>query len=143
MSETAETPDAIPGVEARRCLTVYHDGSCPLCQREIAVVKSLHGTADISFADVSQLGPDQQPADDLTARDAMARFHVRRADGTLLSGAAAFIEMWSFSPRLRRLGSLGKSPFAVRMLDSVYGGFLRVRPVLAKALRRYDGWRKT
>jgi hypothetical protein len=34
----------------------------------------------------------------------MARMHVRRADGTLLSRAAAFAEMWWYMPGFRLLG---------------------------------------
>lgn len=130
------TKDAPPA-----CMTIYHDGSCPLCQREIALVKSLTNDGAIAFRDVSTLEAQEHVAADLTAADAMGRFHVRRADGTLVSGAAAFIEMWSVSPRLRFLSVVGRSRTAVAMLDGVYGVFLKARPSLSRALRRYDQWR--
>lgn len=123
------------------CMTVYHDGSCPLCQREISLIQSLTSGQQVVFSDVSQIPPDARVAVDLTAADAMRRFHVRRADGSLVSGAAAFIEMWSMSPRVRLLAKLGSVPVAVRMLDAVYVAFLRVRPPLSAALTRYDRWR--
>jgi predicted DCC family thiol-disulfide oxidoreductase YuxK len=123
------------------CLTVYHDGSCPLCQREIALVKSLAHQGAIEFRDVSSRDAGEQVEADLTAADAMGRFHVRRADGTLLSGAAAFIAMWSASPRLRFLSVIGRSRTAVAMLDGIYAVFLKLRPSLSQALRRYDQWR--
>ncbi len=123
------------------CLTVYHDGSCPLCQREIAFMKSITPSDQVVFTDVSSLGAGERVTSDLTATDAMRRFHVRRADGQLVSGAAAFVTMWSASPKLRWLAVIGNSPRAVRALDVFYGGFLRVRPPLSKALRRYDAWR--
>lgn len=123
------------------CLTVYHDGSCPLCQREIALAQSLtHGHA-IAFVDVSGLPDMGHVAPDLSASDAMRRFHVRRADGTLLHGAAAFIEMWSTSAKLKWLAPLGSSRRVVAVLDFLYGGFLRLRPALSAALKRYDRWK--
>ncbi len=123
------------------CLTVFHDGSCPLCQREIALAKSLTGGVGVAFRDVSGLaGGDVAPG--LSARAAMQRFHVQRADGTLLSGAAAFLEMWGASPRLRFAKKIQNSPRAVAALDRLYGAFLLARPRLSRGLRRYDAWRK-
>lgn len=127
------------GVQA--CLTVFHDGSCPLCQREIALAKSLTGGVGVAFRDVSQ-SADGDVAPGLTAGDAMKRFHVQRADGTLISGAAAFLEMWSASPRLRSMKTIQNSPRAVAVLDRLYGAFLVVRPRLSRGLGRYDAWRR-
>ncbi len=122
------------------CLTIYHDGSCALCQREIALVSKLDAAKDVAFADVSGLD-DADVAPGLSASAAMKRFHVRRADGTLLSGPAAFIEMWSLAPRLRFLKRLQQSPRTLAALDRVYGGFLVIRPTISRALGRYDAWR--
>ncbi|PPC87212.1 MAG: hypothetical protein CTY31_00520 [Hyphomicrobium sp.] len=142
----AKTPGVSSGLHPTQepqqaCLTVYHDGSCPLCQREIALVKSLAHEGAIAFQDVSMREASEKVAADLTAADAMGRFHVRRADGTLLSGAAAFIAMWSASPRLRFLSVVGRSRTAVAILDGLYFVFLKLRPQLSQALRRYDQWR--
>ena len=126
---------------AQTCLTVYHDGSCPLCQREMALVKSLTRDGAIAFRDVSASDAQEYVAADLTAADAMGRFHVRRADGTLLNGASAFIEMWSASPRLRFLSVVGRSRVAVAVLDAIYAVFLQLRPALSRTLGRYDRWR--
>lgn len=70
-------------------LTVYYDGACPLCRREIAFYSSRRGAGAIRFVDAS----DTDPAlgSDLDRCAALARFHVRRADGRLVSGAAGFI----------------------------------------------------
>jgi predicted DCC family thiol-disulfide oxidoreductase YuxK len=138
-ADTRPSDARAAGVQA--CLTVFHDGSCPLCQREIALAKSLTGGVGVAFRDVSALaGGEVAPG--LTAHDAMKRFHMQRADGTLISGAAAFLEMWSASPRLRFMKTIQNSPRAVAALDRLYGAFLVVRPWLSRGLGRYDAWRK-
>ena len=72
-------------------LTVYHDGSCPVCRLEIGHFRSQPGAARIDFIDVSP--PDVDPGPDLPRDKAMGRFHVRLPNGELRSGGAAFVEI--------------------------------------------------
>ena len=72
-------------------LTVYFDGSCPLCRREIAFYRRLRGAERLQWLDVSAGAPLGQ---DLSCEAAMRRFHVRDAQGRLLSGGAAFARLW-------------------------------------------------
>lgn len=107
-------------------LDVYYDGGCPVCSREIAVYRARPGAAgfrfvDVSAADPAALGPG------LTRAAALARMHVRRPDGTLLSGAAAFAEMWRRMPGLGWLGRLLAVPGVDALAEVAYRGFLRVR----------------
>lgn len=118
------------------CLTVYHDGTCPLCRREMALAKRV--TEDVAFVDVSGAGATEV-APGLTGDAAMQRFHVRLANGETLSGAAAFLEMWSQSPGLYWLRRWNRRPWLVRGLDAVYSVFLRVRPTISGVLRRFEG----
>ncbi len=55
--------------------------------------------------------------------------HVRRADGTLLSGAAAFAEMWQRMPGFTWLGRLVALPPVRGIAELAYRGFLRARRV--------------
>ena len=117
------------------CLTVFHDGTCPLCRREMALARRV--TEGVAFVDVSGAGSGEV-SPGLSGDDAMQRFHVRRANGETLSGAAAFLEMWSQSPRLSWLrGWIGR-PWLVRGLDVIYSLFLRVRPAISGLLRRFE-----
>ena len=82
-------------------LTIYYDGSCPLCQREIAFYRRNPASHALAWVDVSQpavLGAG------LDCAQAMARFHVRTADGQLFDGAAAFSQLWRRLPGWRLLG---------------------------------------
>ena len=84
-------------------LTVYYDGSCPLCRSEIGLYRKAQGSNRIDFVDVSAI-EGRAVAPDLTQADAMARFHVRKSDGALASGAAGFAQLWLTLPRWKWLG---------------------------------------
>jgi predicted DCC family thiol-disulfide oxidoreductase YuxK len=122
--------------ETSECLTVFHDGSCPLCRREIGLARRV--TESVEFIDVSRAGTNEI-VPGLRGDVAMQRFHVRRADGEILSGAAAFIEMWSHAPRLKWMRQVARHRWLVWLLDKVYGLFLYLRPAISGLLRRWDG----
>lgn len=115
-------------------LTVFHDGSCPLCEVEIGYMKRQSGADRIAFVDVSQV--NVVLPDGLTRDAAMQRFHVADMDGQLHSGAAAFMHLWARFPRLKWLAWLGRLPGMGFALEQVYRNFLRIRPRLSAALRR-------
>ncbi|MEG3170652.1 DUF393 domain-containing protein [Sphingomonas sp. ZB1N12] len=114
-------------------LTVWHDGGCPLCRREIALMRRLDRRGAIDFVDASN-GETSCPID----RSAMlARFHAREGD-RMLSGAAAFAAMWRAIPLLRPLGLAARNPVVLAGLERVYRAFLHVRPRLQSAARKID-----
>lgn len=116
-------------VEGAMSLTVYHDGACPLCRREIALMRRLDRRRRIAFVDVA----DPATACPIDRRAALARFHAVE-DGRVLSGAAAFAAMWRVIPVLRPLGLIARSPTVLSVLDRLYTRFLQVRPRLQRWL---------
>jgi len=110
-------------------VTVWHDGDCPLCRREIALMRRLDARGAITFVDVA--GPAACPLD---RAEMLARFHAREADGPLLSGAAAFAAMWRAIPVLRPLGEAARSRLVLSLLERLYRRFLHVRPHLQRWL---------
>ena len=112
-------------------LVVYHDGSCPLCEREIAFFRRRVDRTAVLFEDVS-LWTAGQGHDGLTAESAMARFHVRDTDGRLLSGARAFAALWRVTPGLRVAGRIGSFGPIAAVLEVAYRTFLRFRPALQR-----------
>ncbi|MDE8345781.1 MAG: DUF393 domain-containing protein [Acidocella sp.] len=107
-------------------LTVYYDGGCPVCAREINLYRNRPGCRSFVWVDVMQadevtLGPG------LSREAARARMHVRRADGTLIAGAAAFAEIWRGMPGLRSLGKLLTVPPFSIFAELGYRVFLRAR----------------
>ena len=116
-------------------LTVYHDGACPLCSLEIAHYARQEGAERLDFEDVSR--EEAQTGAGLTREVALRRFHVRRADGTVLSGAAGFAEIWKTLPRWRWAGRIAALPGVVHVLELFYRAFLPLRPHLARLVSRY------
>jgi predicted DCC family thiol-disulfide oxidoreductase YuxK len=117
MTQPIPTPEPIQ---------VFYDGGCPVCSREIAFYRARPGLDGFDWIDVSTAAPEAL-GPGLTRDAALARMHVRRADGTLVSGAAAFAEMWRRMPRLRWLGMLLSAPPFGALAELGYRGFLRVR----------------
>jgi len=107
--------------------TVYFDGACPVCRKEIAHYRRQRGSESIAWVDASscdeaELGPG------LDRSVVLSRFHVRNADGTLTSGAAAFVAIWRRLPAFAWLAALTSSRPVLALLEAGYSIFLRVRP---------------
>jgi ubiquinone biosynthesis monooxygenase Coq7 len=107
---------------------VYYDGGCPLCRAEIANYQRAEGGDSLHWVDANGCGPAELGAG-LARPAALARLHVRRADGTLVQGAAAFAEIWSALPRWRWLAKIARLPVVLPLLDLGYTVFLRLRPL--------------
>lgn len=111
--------------------TVYYDGACPLCAREIAFYRRRSGAERMDWVDVAA-SPDAQVAPGLTREAALARFHARREDGVLVSGGAAFAEIMARLDRLRFIGRALRRRPLVDLLDFAYRAFLPIRPRLQR-----------
>jgi predicted DCC family thiol-disulfide oxidoreductase YuxK len=106
--------------------TVYFDGACPVCRREIDHYRRQAHSAPVAWVDVSTCRPTDLGAD-LDRAAALARMHVRRADGQLVSGAAAFAEIWRHLPAYAWLARLAAWPPLLVVMEAGYVGFLELR----------------
>lgn len=114
-------------------LTVFYDGACPLCTREIGFYRRQHGARNIRWVDVSGDCVTDLPGG-LDRSTALRRFHVVQAGGTLLSGARAFAEVWANLPAFSPLGRLAKVKPVTIVLEHAYRGLLFVRPFYQRLL---------
>jgi len=112
-------------------VNVWFDGACPLCRREIGLMRSLDRRGRLRFIDVA----NDDAACPLDRETLLARFHAQEAGGPIVSGAAAFAAMWRAIPLLRPLGLLARIPAVLWMLERLYLLFLRVRPRLQRWAR--------
>lgn len=126
---------------ASSTLRVYYDGGCPLCRAEIASYQRTEGAEALRWVDADGCSLPELGAG-LDRHTALARMHVRRADGTLVQGAAAFVEIWSALPRWRWLARLARLPGALPLLELAYRVFLRIRPLWRPARVSADSQRR-
>jgi len=110
--------------------TVYYDGSCPLCRAEIGYYRRTDRVDALCFVDVSE--PAAETPQGITRQRAMERFHVRASDGRVLSGAAAFVEVWTRFPAWRWAVRATSLPGALAALELGYRMFLPIRPIISR-----------
>ncbi len=106
--------------------TVFFDGGCPICSREIAFYQKQSGADTVAWIDITRCEDDALPQG-VTRAAAMARFHVQTSSG-LHHGAAAFIALWKSLPRFQIAGKLLSIPPLPWLLERAYRIFLIVRP---------------
>lgn len=107
--------------------TVFYDGSCPLCGREIAHYRRLRGSNNLLWVDISS-NEVALMAYGLDKERAMARFHVMDAHGTWHTGAFAFAELWSQLLGYRWLALIVMKLRLLNFMDKVYSRFAAWRP---------------
>ena len=116
-------------------ITVYYDGACPLCAREVAFYRRRRGGDRLNWVDVSAI-EDQEVAPGLSKSAALSRFHVRKSDGQMVSGGLAFAALWHALPAFRPVGRLFGSPPLSWLLELSYILFLRFRPQMQQLASR-------
>jgi predicted DCC family thiol-disulfide oxidoreductase YuxK len=104
----------------------FYDGGCPLCRREIAHYQRIDRAGRISWVDINA-NPQVLTAYNLSREQAMKRMHVRETDGSMVSGARAFIALWQRMPRYRPLAWLVSLPAILWIAERVYDVFARWR----------------
>ena len=125
MGETAN----MKPLEANPQLTIFYDGTCPLCVSEMQQLRVLdsqsEGPVRIAFADIYQEGfRDQYPEIDPQQADRI--LHGRLADGTLLLGLDVSCCAWQLVGRKPWLQVL-RWPIVRWLADGAYWLFARNR----------------
>lgn len=116
-------------------LVMYHDGTCPLCAVEVAHYRGVDRDGALAFCDAA--ADAEGLADAGLSRDAaLARLHVRRPDGTVVSGARAFVEIWRRLPGWRRIAPIAGAPPIIWILEGLYRVSLTLRPWIARRMAK-------
>ncbi len=106
--------------------TVFYDGGCPMCSREIRHYRKLRGADRLVWIDISD-DDRMLNVHGLDRQTAMERFHVLDARGQWQTGAWGFIELWSHLPAYRWIASLLRLLHLEHALDWVYNRFAQWR----------------
>ncbi len=112
-------------------VTVWYDNDCPMCVREISLMRRLDRRQAVEF--VSIQGATGCP---ISTEELMKRFHAQERGEPVVSGAAAFAAMWRAIPVLRPIGLLARFRPVLWILERMYRGFLVVRPWLQRRVRQ-------
>jgi predicted DCC family thiol-disulfide oxidoreductase YuxK len=107
---------------------IWFDGGCPLCRREIALLRRLDRARRLDCRDLTAA----ETVCPLDRGTLLGRFHAQVGDGPLLDGAAAFAAVWRALPALALLGRVAQWGPCTRLLERAYGLFLRARPRLQR-----------
>ncbi len=88
-------------------LTVFFDGACPICDREIALMRWLDRHRRLVLCDFSRADYDPTCID-ISPAELGRIIHARWGDGTVITGVDVFRAMWEavglgFLARLTRL----------------------------------------
>ena len=127
--ESVKTPEMKQDNFGSSAETVYFDGQCPLCSREIQFYQRQRGAENVNWIDVTKVGISDLPLG-LTKEDALARFHIVNFKGQLISGGEAFSSLWLSLPAFCWAGKFFKINFLASLLEVMYNLFLPCRPLL-------------
>ena len=106
--------------------TVFYDGGCPLCRREIAHYRRIDSTESLCWVD-AMTEPEALARHGLSLQQAMAELHVLDRDGRWQRGVDAFLVIWQQLPAYRWLAKLVTA--------------LGLRRPLGFAYRHFAAWR--
>lgn len=112
-------------------ISVYYDGLCQLCSREIQHYRKSRGSENIRFVDITspEFQAQKEGVDPVQVHKVM---HVRRSDGSLATEVDAFIAIWSVLPSYQWAARLAQQPGVRHLLNAGYQVFARVRPWLPR-----------
>lgn len=111
--------------------SVYFDGLCPLCSREIAHYQGMRGSERIRFVDITSPSFDSV-REGLDPAAIHRELHAKDADGRILTGVAAFILIWRQLPSMRWLVPVASFSPVNLALRGAYRAFAKLRPLLPR-----------
>jgi predicted DCC family thiol-disulfide oxidoreductase YuxK len=115
-----------PGLTASTWeLRLLYDGDCPLCSREVALLRRLDRLGRIDFEDIAASGFDPSRYG-LDRRAVMARIHAVLPDGRVIEGVEVFRRAYG-AVGLGWLLAPSRWPGFRRLFDAAYRSFARNR----------------
>ena len=103
-------------------LTVFYDGKCGLCRREIGHYMKISPTTTFIWRDIAN-EPHHLKLINVSQSDALKRLHVSDQKGTIHVGIDAFIAIWRKLPRWRLLALICATPGIRSILNFLYNKF--------------------
>lgn len=106
-------------------IEVLYDGDCPLCDREVKMLRRLDRKQRIGFTNIA--AAEFEAGDyGLTQNELMAEIHARLPDGSWIRGVEVFRRIYS-ALGWGRIVSLTRLPVVSQVLEGAYRLFARNR----------------
>lgn len=117
-------------------ITVFFDGFCPVCSREVRLYRRLQRRGAICWRDLAA-DPDVLRNEPFGLAEALTLLHVRDGDGTLQIGLDAHLSLWACLPGFSPIVFLVRRFSLIRrLLNAIYLDFTRRRPGLRRRTAR-------
>jgi predicted DCC family thiol-disulfide oxidoreductase YuxK len=103
-------------------ITVFYDGKCGLCRREIDHYKRVAPEAVFHWVDITIDAAELEKLG-ISYADGLRVLHARDSDGKIHRGIDAFILIWQQMPRWRLLARIIALPIIRMVANKAYDGF--------------------
>ncbi len=107
-------------------LTVYYDGKCGLCRREIEYYKRVAPVDRFVWLDIAT-DPASLADLNISQSDALRRLHARDSSGAIFVGVNAFIAIWQGLNYWRYLAMIVNIPLLQPLAAFAYDRFADYR----------------
>ena len=77
-------------------LTIFFDGGCPLCKREVDFLQSKNQKESLRFIDINSSDFSLDLENGITYRQAMERIHALKSDGSVIKDIKVFQEAYDW-----------------------------------------------
>ncbi len=115
--------NALPAADFE--VEVFYDGACPLCLREIEMLRRKDRHARIRFTDIAAVGFDATSVG-IPWPALMERIHGRLPDGTIIEGVEVFRRLYA-AVGFGSLVAVTRLPGVKQMLNASYRVFAQNR----------------
>ena len=107
-------------------LTIFFDGGCPLCRREVDFLQSRNQKGNLEFIDINSSDFSLDLKYGITYKQAMERIHALKIDGSVIKDINVFQEAygliglgWIYAPT--------KLPILDKFIEFIYGLWAKYR----------------
>ncbi len=107
-------------------LTIFFDGGCPLCKREVDFLQSKNQKGDLSFIDINTSDFSSDFKYGITYKQAMDRIHAMKSDGSVIKDIKVFQEAYSLIG-LGWIYAPTKLPILDKFIEFIYGLWAKYR----------------
>ena len=107
-------------------LTIFFDGGCPLCKREVDFLKSRNHRGCLNFIDINSSDFSLDIQYGFTYKQAMERIHALKSDGSVIKDINVFQEAYSLIG-LGLIYAPTKLPILDKIIEFIYGVWAKFR----------------